>query len=813
MATNTLKTRIINAYKTESEWSSSNPVLLLGEKAYTKDGINNGHYKIGNGTSTWMSLPYIGSPNAQKTIIESHTYSNIYASANNFNEGTFYFGYIRPNTYYDEWHIKYRISSSVPGQNNYTGFFEVELWGSQSLRTIYKCTNAHYSTSYRTLYYHTLYSCTSTGYTNGYGHLVGIGLRSSANPTSSSYARTFKIELIEQDNCIFSFYDTICKFSDVPGTGSTNYSGYNEFDGSNNGLQESGDNNTISQLHKDISSVTAGTNGVYGYTIIMRDSTKNTFQSIVTASGTGTTKSKNTSGFYPQEIYFFNPGNNNKISSGSLTGARIYQAFSNTDLRYTLNCGQTLTANKPIYLKGIIANGLFYISDEMYSQQLPESEDEYVYIYIGDAYDTYRGNISATHPIYQYKNGRLCLYLDVNKTDIGLGNVENKSSATIRSEITSSNITNALGYTPVNKNGDTITGNIKFVGPQHLCWDNGTYQQRINLTNDSTDDTEVFSFQQSLDSGSNFTNLMVIKDNGKIVANTFIGNLDGNANTATASLKATNDSSNQKITTTYIKSLSADENVITYTKGDNSTETVTLSIIDSLMDRLKALEGSVPKSITFQTMPKTNYQYGDAFDPSDAVAIITFMDDTTITVSGSDLTWYWDTNYEGSLECMKGNATSDVSVNEGYVSVYYTYSNGSSVHEDGIRITISTGFDYTISTSKILYNADITLSNGEFVTSDGTRAIYNGYIKVKPNTRYTITRNNTKDIFNNDCTIAPRCYDENKVYLYMENGCVQNNEPRGGLVLDFTTTANCRYFTFIDECNTNSNGVYTLVEV
>ena len=36
----------------------------------------------------------------------------------------------------------------------------------------------------------------------------------------------------------------------------------------------------------------------------------------------------------------------------------------------------------------------------------------------------------------------------VNKTQIGLGNVENKSSATIRGEITKANVTTALGYTP-----------------------------------------------------------------------------------------------------------------------------------------------------------------------------------------------------------------------------------------------------------------------------------------------------------------------------------------------------------------------------
>lgn len=52
----------------------------------------------------------------------------------------------------------------------------------------------------------------------------------------------------------------------------------------------------------------------------------------------------------------------------------------------------------------------------------------------------------------------------LSKSDVGLGNVDNKSSATIRSEITSDNVTGALGYTPVNKAGDSITGDLKVNG-------------------------------------------------------------------------------------------------------------------------------------------------------------------------------------------------------------------------------------------------------------------------------------------------------------------------------------------------------------
>lgn len=47
----------------------------------------------------------------------------------------------------------------------------------------------------------------------------------------------------------------------------------------------------------------------------------------------------------------------------------------------------------------------------------------------------------------------------LTKNDIGLGNVENKSSETIRSEITKKNVTDALGYTPPESNTNTWKAN------------------------------------------------------------------------------------------------------------------------------------------------------------------------------------------------------------------------------------------------------------------------------------------------------------------------------------------------------------------
>lgn len=48
---------------------------------------------------------------------------------------------------------------------------------------------------------------------------------------------------------------------------------------------------------------------------------------------------------------------------------------------------------------------------------------------------------------------------NVTKSQVGLGNVENKSSATIRGELTKANVTDALGYTPIDPSTTgTVTG-------------------------------------------------------------------------------------------------------------------------------------------------------------------------------------------------------------------------------------------------------------------------------------------------------------------------------------------------------------------
>lgn len=101
-------------------------------------------------------------------------------------------------------------------------------------------------------------------------------------------------------------------------------------------------------------------------------------------------------------------------------------------------------------------------------------------------------------------------------------------------------------YLPLS--GGTMSGDINFSNTSALHWNSNTYRQKIVVTDDSDADTAVFTFQQSTNSGSSYGDLMTIKDNGSVVATTFVGALSGNANTAT---KATQDGSGNNIVNTY----------------------------------------------------------------------------------------------------------------------------------------------------------------------------------------------------------------------------------------------------------------------
>lgn len=127
-------------------------------------------------------------------------------------------------------------------------------------------------------------------------------------------------------------------------------------------------------------------------------------------------------------------------------------------------------------------------------------------------------------------------------------------------------------YLPLS--GGQLTGSLNFSTADAVIeWNNDSYRQRIKITDDSTANTPVFTFQQSSDNGSSYKDLFTIYDNGNVTASTFIGNLTG---TATGNLTSISyDSASRKLKQTKNGSTS---DIVTFgTNAFNSTSYLPLS--------------------------------------------------------------------------------------------------------------------------------------------------------------------------------------------------------------------------------------------
>ena len=150
--------------------------------------------------------------------------------------------------------------------------------------------------------------------------------------------------------------------------------------------------------------VRAGTNGIYGHTLILRTG-EGVYESLVlSSSNSSTSKTPNTNGFYLDEIYAYNDPSD--VSSGSLTAMNTIYAILNVDVRYNIN-EAFLTNSCPVYLVGTFSNGKFYLDTTWWTQSLPTTDDGKYYVFLGIMSSTYEMHLWNTHPIYYYADGRI----------------------------------------------------------------------------------------------------------------------------------------------------------------------------------------------------------------------------------------------------------------------------------------------------------------------------------------------------------------------------------------------------------------------
>ena len=121
------------------------------------------------------------------------------------------------------------------------------------------------------------------------------------------------------------------------------------------------------------------------------------------------------------KIYYYN-STTNISANGNMTTA-LYYHRNGVDLRYTFNCGQTLTAHRDFYLKcAKQSNGMFRIvSGTCWTQTLPTSNDGYYYLLLGRTYSTYQFELYTEHPIYYHDGTGIVQYTQITASTTSIG--------------------------------------------------------------------------------------------------------------------------------------------------------------------------------------------------------------------------------------------------------------------------------------------------------------------------------------------------------------------------------------------------------
>ena len=388
---------------------------------------------------------------------ESKTYTGLIGTVNEFRNATFYFLNVKPASWNKEWRIRYRIEASLDSgltPSNYalyTSIHDCEIIGARGITSAYAYFNGINNTSYRTVFYNITHCTTETGFNNNYPHKIGIELTSSSNPTNTNYKRTIKITLLSYDGCEVTFNDTpeipaqatrsdYTKINSTyyPNQADSNTPGY-AYRGNlySNGLQEIGDDNTTDRLYYHNQYMDSGsTMGLSGYNMYGLDS-ENKIQpiSLYQSGYTSYTTNISTARVYNTAGFDWTRGLFRYLSSGFIaagtTDTLIHADKVNQfDYRYTDNClstaGTTLSfvRNKFVYLRGTIgSDGLFYLAPievtynsstykRAWTQDIPTTEDGYVYWLIGHPYstDSYQLRLYAENSLYWYKDGKFREY-------------------------------------------------------------------------------------------------------------------------------------------------------------------------------------------------------------------------------------------------------------------------------------------------------------------------------------------------------------------------------------------------------------------
>lgn len=388
--------------------------------------------------------------------VQSKTYTSVVAPANNDPNGWLYFAKLKPdnNSATTQIYVKYRLRAEADGQVLCYQDSEVEYNMYADTVLNYRTYNNIRSTSYRAIYNHSLYRAKAAGITGGYGHLLGIRLTSSWNPATTANARTVIIDILETRNCSVEFLDSMVLYANAPGTGSTNYAGRSDYDGTTQGQTISGDRDTVNDLRLTYSGVKAG--ALMGYYTPIMQIADGRWESLNTApyNSTAATKARNTVGFRLGEILFCN--HNKTFTENALldTWGGCYSEKSELDARYFFNGGTSMfTSYAPVYIVGTMgSDGLFYLDTTWWTQTIPTTEDGKVYVLFGTARSGCMVNLFQNNPAFKYVNGQFLLWTPES------GNAAKVNSHSVNADVPSgAKFTDTVTTATTSGSGNAVT--------------------------------------------------------------------------------------------------------------------------------------------------------------------------------------------------------------------------------------------------------------------------------------------------------------------------------------------------------------------
>lgn len=357
------------------------------------------------------------------------SYTGVIASANNHDNAALYCIKIVPDSYTGQWYLKYRVFANMDGVSDANGHGYEESYvyinGMRNTYASYRTWNNVSNTSYRPYYYHSIYRAKQAGATT-YGHVMGINLYSSYNPTNTTYKRNVTFEILDYGGCTISFFDAPTKYASIPGTGSTNYDGRSDFDGTTQGNTMSGDRNTTTTYGTiDYYFRPYAGQALYRYKYVMQGEDNRVYPITITnqTDSTQVAKVPTTVGLRPWKIWFYN--STTTINAGAVIGGQTLQ-----ETGYTTAAVYNFNANIPtyqmVYLKGTYnaTKDLFYLYNNgsspctSYYTLVPDNTanitlsnyfaEGYYYVLLGASYSSANYvTLFGNHPLYYFDGTNL----------------------------------------------------------------------------------------------------------------------------------------------------------------------------------------------------------------------------------------------------------------------------------------------------------------------------------------------------------------------------------------------------------------------